>query len=299
MIEYSNNQQPKQPSKYRKPILLAVIAVVLIIAGGLLLWWWRQDAEAPIPQPVPSAVVESKETPTEPESKPKPDFNKTAIQKAVDQWVGSHKGTYGVMVTTQTGNSIADHNGDKSFFAASIYKLYVAYEGYRKIDDGTHKLNQPYLGKWTRGECLDKMIRESHSPCAEKLWGELGHESLDAKMQTYGLTNTSMTSISTTPKDAAVMLARIQTGEGLRDSSRKKLLASMKAQIYDDALKTGFAQQTVYDKVGFRDLVEYHDVGIVKFKDGRVLIVAVFTEKAGTRNIAGLGQAIATAAKKP
>lgn len=299
MIEYANNQQPKQPNKYKKPILLTVIAVVLIMAGGSLLLWWREDSQAPIPQPVPAAVVETEETPTEPTQIAKSDFNKAVLQQTVDEWVGGHKGVYGIVLTTQTGEPLAEYNGDKSFFAASIYKLYVAYEGYRNIDDGTHALNQPYLGKWTRGECLDKMIRESHSPCAEKLWGELGHESLDAKMKTYGLANTSMTSISTTANDAAVMLARIQTGEGLSENSRKKFLASMKAQIYDDALKAGFTEQTVYDKVGFRDLVEYHDVGIIKFRDGRVLIVSVLTEKAGTKNIAGLSQAIATAAKKP
>ncbi len=299
MIEYANNQQPKRPSKYKKPLMIAGVALVLLLGAGLLLWWWRQDAGAPIPQPVPAAVVEDTAPPTEPEEKPQPDFDSAAIEKAVDDWVSTHQGTYAVVVTSEAGKTIANHSGDKSFFAASLYKLYVAYEGYRKIDDGTHKLSQPYLNGWTRGECLDKMIRESHSPCAEKLWTELGHDSLDAKMTTYGLTNTSMTSITTSAHDAAVMLARIQTGEGLKPASRQKLLASMQAQMYDDALKAGFANQTVYDKVGFREQVEYHDVGIIKFKDGRVLIVSVLTQNVGTKNIAGLGAAIATAAKKP
>jgi hypothetical protein len=55
----------------------------------------------------------------------------------------------------------------------------------------------------------------------------------------------------------------------------------------------------VYDKVGFRELDEYHDVGIVKFADGRVLIVSVLTKNAGVRNIAGLGAALLAATKKP
>lgn len=299
MIEYQNNQMPKTVNKYKKPIMISVAALIVMVAAGSLAWWWQID-DQPVAVQTPTAEVAEPEAPiVEPQAVAQPDFDKQAIKDALADWTSSHSGTYAVVITDKSGKVIAEQTPDKSFFAASLYKLYVAYEGYRNIDDGTHKLNDPYLSGWTRQECLDKMIRESHSPCAEKLWVELGKDSLDAKMKTYGLTNTSMTSITTSAHDAAVMLARIEQGQGLKPESRKKFLASMEGNIYDDALKKGFANQTVYDKVGFREKIEYHDVGIIKFDDDRVLIVSVLTQNVGTQNIVGLSQAIATAAKKP
>ena len=66
----------------------------------------------------------------------------------------------------------------------------------------------------------------------------------------------------------------------------------MKNQIYDDALKAGFTEATVYDKVGFRDFDEYHDAGIVKFKNGEVVVVSVLSKEVGTKNIANLAKEI-------
>lgn len=279
-------------------IIMGVLTVVLII--GITIFWLQRDKTAApavpdtqnaqdLPLPVEPAPI-----PTEDE-KPQ-EFDAKAIQAAVTSWVKGHKGTYSVVVSNpETEKVLATSLPDKSYFTASIYKLYVAYEGYRKVDDGTYSLSDPYLSGWTRGKCLDQMIRVSHSPCAEKMWAELGKENLNTQMKKYGLTNTSMTGLSTTAEDAAIMLTRIQKGEGLSEKSQKSFMDSMKGQIYRDGLPAGFTTATVYDKVGFNGKVEYHDTAIVKLKDGRILIVSVLTQNAGTKNIAGLATAIQTA----
>lgn len=224
------------------------------------------------------------------------EFDKAKLEAAVDGWVSIHNGTYGVTLMDKQGRVLASAGADQSFFAASIYKLYVAYVGYQKIDDKTYSLAEPYLGGYSRGKCLDMMIRESHSPCAEKMWAELGKEKLTEQLKSYGIKNTNMVGLTTTAHDAAVILARIERGEGLSSASRNAYLDSLLGQIYRSALPAGLTNAQVYNKVGFNGVVEYHDTAIVRLADGRSLIVSVLTRNVGTKNIAGLAQAIQAAA---
>lgn len=281
--------------KHRRWIIIAGVCVVAILFFVGYLIVFKKQASAPVSEePVPVQA-------TNPEtSQPlplEPTFDDAAIQAAVTKWVQQNKGTYSVSITTTKGDTLAEYRPDTQYFAASIYKLYVAYEGYRRIDDGTYTLNQPYLGSFNRGQCLDKMIRESHSPCAEKMWVELGKETINNSLKSYGLTNTSMTGIYTSAADAAIILGRVERGDGLSKQSQAAFLESMKKQIYRDGLPAGFTKATVYDKVGFKEKVEYHDVAIVKLEQG-TLIVSVMTKNAGTKNIAGLASAIQSAATR-
>mgnify|MGYP000110480581 CR=1 FL=1 len=303
MIEYNNNQQPKKPFKYKKPLIIAAVLLAIVLAGGLLYFWWRADANLPEPEPLPQQLEQqitnkSQKEPTKPKAQATSDFSGAKLQAALSEWADNHTGTYAVTITDESGKVLAEHDADKVFFAASLYKLYVAYEGYRKVDDGTYKLSQTYLNGWTREKCLHEMIHSSNSPCAEKMMAELGPTTLNTKVKTYGMNNTSLSGISTSSRDSALMLSRIWQGTGLSESSKAKYLKSLETQIYAEGLKTGFDDQTVYDKVGFRENIEYHDAGIVKFSDGRVLIVSVFTKNVGTKNIVGLAQSLLAATKK-
>jgi beta-lactamase class A len=226
-----------------------------------------------------------------------PVFVPAKFSKALSTWGKQQTGDYSVVVTDNQGEVLASANGDASYFAASIYKIYVAYVGYQRIDDGTYKASEPYLGGWTRGKCLDEMIRTSNSPCAEKMWVELGKENLNTIMKNLGIKNTSMTGITTTAVDAALMMKLINNGDGLSESSQKLFMNSMTEQIYRDGLPKGFGLLKVSDKVGFRGEQEYHDVGIVELTDKRVLIVSVLTTNVGEDEIAKLATALLDASK--
>src|SRR5690606_18261836 len=148
----------------------------LLVLGliGLGIWFLivRDTSKA-----TEQTVSGTQETTQDPQSQ-KPSLPN--LQPVVDEWVANHPGTYAIKITDTDGNSLAEVNGDQPFFAASIYKLYVAYIGYQKIADGTYNPNEPYSSGYSRLECLDEMIRSSFSPCAEKMWAELGKESLTA-----------------------------------------------------------------------------------------------------------------------
>lgn len=223
---------------------------------------------------------------------PIPQFDEKKISAALKNWVISHKGSYSIAVSNQDGKTLAQYASEDQYFMASIYKLYVAYVAYQKVDTGEFKLDESYLDGWTRGKCLDEMIRTSHNACGEKMLAELGVE-LKTKLSGYGFSATSVAGFTTSAIDSNKILARIKTGNDLSESSKAKLLDSMLGQKYRQGLPAGFEGSKVYDKVGFRGSQEYHDVGIVELPDGRILFFSVLSDKAGSASIANLAQTIA------
>ena len=276
----------------------------MLIAIGVFLWRFTHKENVQVQTtPITEQSTQLAPITEDVETTEELRFDVDAIANRLAEWGNSINGTAGVVISDgDDGSLIATLNPDEVFFAASIYKLYVAYEGYRQIDAGQADPDEVYLGEFTRLECLDKMIRESDSPCAEKLWNELGKEETTSQLQTYGINNTSMTSITTTAADAAIMLVRIAQGEGLSEQSQQLFLQSMEDQIYRDTLNNSFAEATfgdtfvVQNKIGFRELDEYHDTAIIQLPDtDRTLIMSVMTSNVGTNNIVRLGEAIKSA----
>lgn len=226
-----------------------------------------------------------------------PEMNGDKLATALSGWISKKPGSYGVVIADEQGNVLASNQADKTFFAASLYKIYVAYEGYQLIDNGTNDKQQVYLNGKTRGQCLDEMIRNSDSPCAEKLMAEIGKDTITAKLAKYGLTHTSLRSLTTSAGDIAIVLSRLQQQKDLSPASTQAMFDSMLGQKYRNGLPAGFSPQKVYNKVGFRDTTEYHDVGIVELEDGRRVIMSVLTENAGVNSIKSLASAILEASK--
>jgi hypothetical protein len=273
----------------RSPAKLIFIVLLLVVLAAAGIWISRKDTGEPH-----QSTGTTSETPSEAEPET-PDLRHPDLQKLAEDWDSGHRGTYSIVITDESGDQLAAVNADRQYFMASIYKLYVAYVGYQKVDSGQYKLDEPYWNGWTRGKCLDEMIRTSHSPCGEKMMAELGRPYLAEVLERYGITETAWGAFTTNAPDAAIVLGRLQRGQDLADASRGRMLDSLKGQVYRDALAGGFAPLTVYDKVGFREQDEYHDVGIVELADGRHIIISVMTSGAGSRNIAGLAEAIRTA----
>ena len=284
-------------------VVTCVVVAVTVATISFAVWWFvvntdAQTAPETTPEqvsvmPEPDANQIDAEQENSNEVSQEELFDTESIVEVLDTWVASTPGQASVVIADVDGNIISSTDADRQYFAASIYKLYVAYEGYTQLDDGTVDPDELYVNGHTREECLFLMINESDSPCAEKLWTELGKEAVTEKLKGYGLENTSMTALSTSAGDAAVMLSRIATGEGLSVASQEKYVASMETQIFRDALNAGFSEDIiVYNKIGFNELVEYHDTAIIKLADGRQLIVSVLTENVGTKNIAQLATAL-------
>ena len=280
----TRNYRPPKRKRSKKPVAVALLLAVLLVIG-VVFYVRRDTATAPENN---ETQADSAQQVQEPQKPSLPD-----MQPLVDNWVNVNNGTYSIVITDMDGKVVATHNADEQMFTASIYKLYVEYVGYQKIADGTYSADEDYASGYTRIECLDQMIRNSFSPCAEVMWAELGKQNLTTQMSSYGLKNTSMVGLTSTAEDAAMMLQKIYTGENLTAEHKALFLDSLKTQPdkYRRGLPSGFTTGTVYNKVGWNEDIEWHDTAIVEI-NGKVAIVSVFSKGAGFKNIAGLGTEI-------
>jgi beta-lactamase class D len=296
-MAWKNNNSP---TKYKhSQFVLAGLLFVLFLVISFIVWFVMNNisdnqklntSETTSSEIVNQDTTDTTETPQY--------FDAIALQDVVDEWTSSVSGNSSIVIADIEGNILATNNPSDIYFAASIYKIYVAYAGYQQVDAEQVDPDEIYINGYTRTECLDKMIRDSYSPCAEKLWNELGKAELTEQLKSYGINNTSMEAISTTAEDAGIMLARVARGEGLSKESQLSYLSSMKDQeaIYRRGLPSGFSSNfIVYNKVGWNELIEWHDTAIVELPDGRQLIVSVLSEDVGYTNISRIGTMIESA----
>lgn len=279
----------------RSQIILAVILCVVLLFTTVVLLVLRKNSakveERKDNQPTVSVTEEVAGEEIQ-GSTSNQEFQAEILQEAVDSWVAGISGSASVVIASEDGGVLASHDPNRVYFGASIYKLYVAYAGYLQVDAGQVDSSEVYLNGKTRAECLDLMIRNSDSPCAEKLWAEIGKPELTEQLKSYGINSTNMSALTTTASDAAKMLSMISRSSGLTEASQETFLKSMNEQTFRNTLNVSFEGEKVYNKIGFNEQVEYHDTAIVEFNDGRRLIISVLTENVGTKNIVALGNAI-------
>lgn len=270
-----------------KKISLLLLALVAIGSVSWLLF--GQKSKQPTSPPPGKVANEQKDT-KQPAVKPLPN-----IQSDVDAWLSRHSGTYSIVVQDlATGDVVAAHNEHRTYFMASIYKLYTAYVGLIKVQQGEFRLEEPYLNGWSRQKCIEEMMRTSHSPCGEKLMAEIGRQNIENKLKEFGLKDTDFGTFETSASDAAIILERLQRRRDLNNANAQLLLNPMKDQEakYRRGLPAGFKNSVVYNKVGWNETVEWHDTAIAELANGRPIGVAVFTANAGSKNVSQLAAAI-------
>lgn len=227
------------------------------------------------------------------------------FQPLVNSWVSSVGGKKGVMIyDLMAGEVVGEYNVDEKFATASVYKLFIVYAGYLKVDSGEWNGGAAAGGTGrTIAECLDLAIRESHSECAETLWDMMGRGWLDVTVrEDFGLSGLSVGSLTATPREVMrMMLKYYQHSEILDD----KLVAVMKDSFlnqpkttYDwrQGLPSGFSDVVrVYNKVGWEydgdKWLIYNDAAIVSFADvDRDFVVVVMTSGVDFKQIAQFGR---------
>lgn len=275
-------------------ILIAVTLVVDFVFHG------NEEQEVVIEEV--SEVVEIAE-PVESEKMPE----KVDFQSAVDEWVANTTGNKSVLIYDLDRNEVVGkYNADEIYNTASLYKLFVVYEGYRRVQSGEWQADEAvgYTGH-TILECLDLSIRESNSECAEMLREKIGDEELNEIVKNeFGATNTDVSDLVSNASDIGKMMQIFYEHEDIKD---EKLLARMKDSFLNQpeteynwrqGLPSGFKKANVYNKVGwdynpagYWDV--YHDAAIVEFpEDERHFVVVVMTNLVPYQKIKELGAKI-------
>lgn len=301
-------------ARQRKTIIgLIILFIILVVATIMLLFRvydlkkQPNDDKGSAEQNSAITEVESinepetlpPETPTLPE--------KVNFQPIIDTWVAQTGGDKSVLVyDLDRGEMVGEYNPSEEYNTASIYKLFVIYEGYRRLQSGEWD-GSVMAGStgYTILECLDLAIRESHSPCAETIWNMIGYDELDDIVdEQYGISESKISNLVSNPGDILKMMKIYYEHTDITDDS---LLGIMKdsflhqpATEYDwrQGLPSGFSDGVnVYNKVGwdwngaFWNV--YHDAAIVEFpEENRHFIVVVMTSQVPFQKISELGSMI-------
>lgn len=285
---------------------LFFILLFIFVATTVLIVWvlgFDKKEELEEVQEVP-AEIEAVEEPEEEEVVVLPE--RVDFQAVVDEWVGSVGGNKSVLIyDLERDEIVGSYNPDESYNTASLYKLFVVYDGYRKVQSGEWN-GEDIAGRTGRTilECLDLAIRESNSECAESLWAMLGRDNLsDAIVNDYGIVNSNISSLISNPRDIMEMMRIFYKHEDISDES---LVAQLKDSFLNQPVTTynwrqglpsGFTRANVYNKVGWDFNPDgnywniYHDAAIVEFPEqGRHFIVVVMTNRVPFQKIKELGR---------
>lgn len=233
-----------------------------------------------------------------------PEIPAVDFQDVVDRFASSVRGNRSVLIyDLDREEEVGIYNADENYNTASLYKLFVVYEGYRRIENGTWdgSMRAGKTGK-TILECLDLSIRESNSVCAETLWGMIGQNELDRiVVEDYEVLDSNISTLTSNVRDITAIMRRFYDHPEIKN---QELVAKMFDSFLNQprttynwrqGLPSGFSERVkVYNKVGWNYTGEYwsiyHDAAIVSFPEQkRNFIVVVMTNNIHYKNIRDFG----------
>lgn len=255
------------------------------------------------------------------------------LQLAVDQWLTSQKADDSGIIIYDIDNDevVARHNESKQFTIDTVYQMFLAYEGYYRIDhsmlEGTavYPIGEDFDGKpYTRKHCLDYMVRFSYAPCAASLINDIGFENLQAAYKERGFKDTNISQAISTPSDLLKLYQMYWKHKDLSKESWDKIQESMLNQVagtqdftyaqnWRMGMPSGFGTALVYNKVGMYGIettwLRFSDASFIVFpeveanKDGqkkpaRHFISIVLTTNTTPQEIVKLGRKVEEAIKQ-
>lgn len=258
---------------------------------------------------------------------------KVDLQLAVDQWLTTQTAENSGIIIYDIDNDevVARHNESKQFTIDTIYQMFLAYEGYYRIDhsmlEGTavYPIGEDFDGKpYTRKHCLDYMVRFSYAPCAASLINDIGFENLQAAYNERGFKDTIISQAISTPSDLLKLYQMYWKHKDLSKESWDKIQESMLNQVagtkdftyaqnWRMGMPSGFGTALVYNKVGMYGVdttwLRFSDASFIVFpevesnKDGetkpaRHYISVVLTANTTPQEIVKLGRKVEEAVKQ-
>lgn len=291
----------KRKNNYPWLFLVLLIIFVATFTVILYLMFFSRNEEPPVEVIEESAYISSEIKEVKPE--------KIDFQPVVEEWARLVSGNKSVMIyDLDRDELVGSYNTKEDYDTASLYKLFVVYEGYRRLESGEWRADD-LVGStgYTVLECLDLAIRESYSPCAENLWAEIGYDELDEIIETdFRITDSEISVLISNPEDITKMMKLFYEHPDVKNET---LVARMKDSFLNQpkteynwrqGLPSGFSDAAnVYDKVGWEFNENenywniYHDAAIVEFPEkDRHFIVVVMTNKVSYQQIRKLGTMI-------
>ncbi len=263
---------------YKKhPLRRWLLLLALLVIGGLVYWFVISGDRPDTPEQNPQ-----EEAP--PAQAEEPPYQPADLQPIITDWAARQSASYSIVVyDAQSKTVIGSHDAERELFAASLYKLYVAYLSLMDFEAGAQDPDEILIAGQTRRACVDKMIRESDSPCGEAMMADIGQTVLNQRVAELGMTGTFFNGIRTTAADSAQLLRFIIEEQHLNEENTEFLRDAMRFQ--DTKWRHGLAAgapEAMWDtKVGWNLDINYHDVGIMTLPDGRQFAIAILGQGSG------------------
>lgn len=295
----------KAQEKKRAKILFFVLFGILItsIISIIFCFIFVTAPDEPIDQT--SSIMTDDQSPQEPEKIE--EVEKIDFQPVIDEWIKTVSGKKSILIYDLENNDLsAKYNTEAYYNIASLYKLFVVYEGYRKIERKEWSKDAS-VGKsgYTISECLDLAIRESNSVCAETLLSMIGREKLNKVIKNDFEVDSNVLGLTASIEDINKIMKIFYEHKDIKDETLiSKIKDSFLVQPttkynWRQGLPSGFNKANVYNKVGWEYNEDekrwniYHDAAIVEFpEEDRHFIVIVMTEKIPYQKIRNLGTLI-------
>ena len=299
---YRRKTVRKKTKRIVSLILLGLIVFGAVV-GILYLLNKHPDSAEPLPQPEETSSPDEENVPEEVTLPEKIDF-----QSVIDAWVQSVGGNKSVLIyDLERNEAVGEYNIAENYNTASLYKLFVVYEGYKRVQNGIWRGDDPAGNTgYTISKCLDLAIRESRSPCAETLWAMIGHGEFDNIIKNeFNIPNSDISHLTSNVSDIMKILKIFYEHTEISDEG---LVSQMKDSFLNQPITTynwrqglpsGFSKANVYNKVGWDYNPNgnywniYHDAAIVEFPElDRHFIVVVMTNRIPFEQIKALGTEI-------
>lgn len=269
-------------------LLLPIVALI----GGFLYMAWLQIA--PQVRSASTAVTaSSSESPSQPavatQAAARTAKESSQIQNLLNTFGQQYAGVVHIAVIDLDDGATGDYDATTPIVSASVYKLFVAYGIYQKIDAGDLTTNSPVTATGgTVGSCLTAMITVSDNDCGKALGDMVGWATLDSQLHAMGYTATTLNNYDkngnvtddkmTSASDVARFLQQLYQGKLLSQASTSALINLLKDDELNDWLPSGLPSGTVIaHKTGA--LYGYvHDAGIVYSPNGNYIVAMLSGE---------------------
>jgi len=222
-----------------------------------------------------------------------------AIDLHLQQETSTLQGSYGISVIDLSTGLAYGINANTSYRAASINKMPILITLYQRADAGAINLDEaitlsdddiqhygtgliqdPGAGRtFTLRQLAAAMIETSDNTAAYVLERYLGPDVIQANVQRWGLTHTSMADNTTTPADVVALFLALKGERLLQPESTGIVLSLLQHTVFDDRIVGGVPPGVaVAHKIG-TDSGVYNDAGIV-LAPGHPYAIAVLSQNA-------------------
>ena len=218
-----------------------------------------------------------------------------ALQARLDAAVGDRADAYAFYVKDLSTGRAATHNGDRTFNAASLFKLFVMYGVFHQvsldvIDWQDELVVTPHYDGFalsprvtalcqviTIADAMDAMLSVSDNAAAVLLQDIAGSSNINAAIEALGVQDSGLfeDGLPVTANDLALLMEAIATGEAISPSASADMVRLLGNDVFENGLMGGVPDGTVVARKTGNWSDATHVAGIVYAPSGPYVFVAL------------------------